>query len=104
MSDNKPMRITAHLSPARPGEAAFRGFSVEEANDLLLAVYRARLEGRFAGADVTVEIGGDEPVAQVEGAGDPVRARVIRDEARRIGLSIKWAFSTLGPGLPPARE
>jgi len=96
------LSITARLSPARPGEAAHRGMSVEEANATLRTYYQAQLERKYPGASVTVEMEGDRPSATAEGLEDLQQARLIQYDAERIGLAVKWAFSTLGEGLPAA--
>ncbi len=93
------MTIQVTLSSARPREAEHRGMTVEEANGSLKRSLVEELGRKYPGAEVTVEMGGDRPAAEISGVDDIRRARLIQYDVEKTGLALKWAFSTLGQGV-----
>ncbi|HEY3266115.1 MAG TPA: hypothetical protein VGM37_04255 [Armatimonadota bacterium] len=91
--------IQMTVSSARPGEAAFRETTVEDANARICALIRRRVEALYPGAAVAVETGGDQPSATVSGTDDLHLRQQIKYGAEKTALGVKWDFSTLGLGL-----
>ena len=85
--------IEIRMSSTRGFEADLAGVTVEAANERLLQAIRRQAALRYPGAEINVEIGGDEPKATVTGTDDPRLAQVISDAVRHAALTMKWDLS-----------
>jgi hypothetical protein len=94
--------ITTRISSVQQYEANLRETTLEAANTRIRELMAEALRARYPGATIEVVTEGDAPSAEIANVHEYRIAQAMKYDIQRLGLKMKWDFSSGGLGLRPS--